>query len=121
MVMWKLKIDLHYNCTWGAVAEWVRAATGQSMVRLPLRATLRFRTLAIPLTLLCQCLSDEILKAVGPSYPVSMPGEVKDPTSPHWNLQLSWTPPPTLNSPVCDNAALDAALHSVMSISRRST
>ena len=24
---------------------------------------------------------------------VSMPGEVKDPTSLHWNMQLSWTPP----------------------------
>ena len=35
---------------------------------------------------LCQCLSDETLKAVGPFYLVSMPGEVKDPTSPHWNV-----------------------------------
>ena len=26
------------------------------------------------------CLSDETLKAVGPFYLVSMPGEVKDPT-----------------------------------------
>ena len=26
------------------------------------------------------CLSDETLKAVGPFYMVSMPGEVKDPT-----------------------------------------
>ena len=55
----------------GAVAEWEerRPATGQSMVRLPLRATLRFGTLAIPLTLLCQCLSDETLKAVGNAGP----------------------------------------------------
>ena len=45
-----------------------------------------FGTLAIPLTLLCQCLSDETLKAVGPFYLVSMPGKVKDPTSPHWNV-----------------------------------
>ena len=35
---------------------------------------------------LCQCLSDETLKAVGPFYLVSMPGEVKDPTRPHWNV-----------------------------------
>ena len=35
---------------------------------------------------LCQCLSDETLKAVGPFYLVSMPGEVNDPTSPHWNV-----------------------------------
>ena len=31
-----------------------------------------------------QCLLEETLKAVGPFYLVSMPGEVKDPTSPHW-------------------------------------
>ena len=31
-------------------------------------------------TPLCQCLSEETLKAVGPFYLVSMPGEVKDPT-----------------------------------------
>ena len=30
------------------------------------------------------CLSDETLKAVGPFYVVSMPGEVKYPTSLHW-------------------------------------
>ena len=55
------------------------------MVRLPLRATLHS---AIPLTLLCQCISDDTLKAVGPFYLVSMPGEVKDPTSPHWNVYV---------------------------------
>ena len=31
-----------------------------------------------------QCLSEETLKAVGPFYLV--PGEVKDPTSSHWNV-----------------------------------
>ena len=36
--------------------------------------------LAIPFTQLCQCHSGETLKAVGPFYLVSMPGEVKDPT-----------------------------------------
>ena len=61
----------------GAVAEWVR---------IPLRKTFRFGTLAIPFTPLCQCLSEETLKAVGPFYLVPMPGEVKDPTSPHWNV-----------------------------------
>ena len=30
------------------------------------------------------CLSEETLKAVGPFYIVSMPGEVKCPTSLHW-------------------------------------
>ena len=37
-------------------------------------------TLAISFTPLCQCLSEETLKAVGPFYLVSMTGEVKDPT-----------------------------------------
>ena len=26
------------------------------------------------------------LRSVGPFYLVSMPGEIKDPTSPHWNM-----------------------------------
>ena len=45
---------------------------------------LRLGTLAIPFTPLCQCISDETLKAVGSFYLVSMPGEVKYPTSLHW-------------------------------------
>ena len=36
-------------------------------------------TLAISFTQLCQCLSDETLKAFGPFYLVSMTGEVKIP------------------------------------------
>ena len=40
--------------------------------------------LAISFTPLCQCLSEETLKAVGPFYLASMPGEVKNPTSLHW-------------------------------------
>ena len=35
---------------------------------------------AIYFTPLCQCLSEETLKAVGSFYLVSMPGEVKDPS-----------------------------------------
>ena len=46
----------------------------------------RHGSLAIPFTPLCQCLSDETVKAVGPFYLVSMPGDVKDPTSPHWSV-----------------------------------
>ena len=40
------------------------------------------------------CLSDETLKAVGSFYVVSMPAEIKDPTSLHWKCMcnLSWTP-----------------------------
>ena len=65
-------------------------ATGHSRPgSTPTAGDFEFGTLAIPLTLLCQCLSDETLKAVGPFYIydlVSMPGEVKDPTSLHWNV-----------------------------------
>ena len=54
-------------------------ATGWSRVRI-LLAELRFRTLTISFTPLCQCHSEDTLKAVGPFYLVSVPGEVKDPT-----------------------------------------
>ena len=58
-------------------------ATGHSRPgSTPTAGDFEFGTLAIPLTLLCQCLSDETLKAVGPFYLVSMPGDVKYPTSP---------------------------------------
>ena len=72
-----------------AVTEWVRASTGDRTVdgSSPTSVkTVCFGTLAIPFTPLCQCLSDEIVKAVGPFYLLSMSGEVKDPTSPHWNV-----------------------------------
>ena len=64
------------------MAEWVRplACAGDRTVRVGLEShcgKLRFGTLAIPLT---------PLRSVGPFYLVSMPGEVKDPTSPHWNV-----------------------------------
>ena len=87
--------DHQYSITMGAVAaggevaEWVRALawtgdrTVPGRVQIPLRKR-RFGTLAIPFTPLCQCLSEETLKAVGPFYLVSMPGEVKYSTSPHW-------------------------------------
>ena len=39
-----------------------------------------FETWAIFFTPLCPCLSEETLRAVGPFYLGSMPGEVKDPT-----------------------------------------
>ena len=76
---------------WVAVAEWVRAlaCTGDRTILAGFEShcgKLRFGTLAIPFTPLCQCLSEETLKAVGPFYLVSMPGEVKDPTSLHWNV-----------------------------------
>ena len=73
----------------GAVAEWVRASSGDRTVdgSSPTSVkTFLFETLAIPFTPLSKCLSDETVKAVGPFHLVSMPGEVKDPTSPHWNV-----------------------------------
>ena len=52
----------------GAVAEWVRSGRrspvdGSSPTSVK---TFLFGTLAIPFTTLCQCLSDETVKAVGP-------------------------------------------------------
>ena len=68
------------------MAERARTLTGDRTVNGSSPAavknfSLRFGTwsLAIPFTPPCQCLSDETLKAVGPFYLVSMPGEVKDP------------------------------------------
>ena len=65
------------------MVEWVRAltwtvslglATGRSRPGSnPTAEKLRFGTLAIPLTPLCQCLSEETLKSVSPFYLVSMP------------------------------------------------
>ena len=74
------------------VVDWVRAwaLTGDRTVPAGFEShcrKLRFRTCKIfPFTPLCQCPSKETLKAVGLFYLVSMPGEVKDPTSPHWNV-----------------------------------
>ena len=77
----------------GGLAEsgWVRAlaCAGDRMVPAGFEShcgKLYFGTLAIPFTPLCQCFSEKTLKAVGHFYLVSMPGEVKDPTSPHWNV-----------------------------------
>ena len=61
----------------GAMAEWVRAlaCAGNRRVRIGFESRcgkLCFGTLAIPFTPLCQCLSEETLKAVGPLYLVSI-------------------------------------------------
>ena len=47
-------------------------------------------SLAISFTRLCQCISEEALKTVGPFYLVSMPAEVKYPTKGEM-CNLSWT------------------------------
>ena len=79
----------HHPISWpSGLARWLGMATGHSRPGSNPTSvkTFRFETLAIPFTPLCQCLSEETLKAVGPFYLVSMPGEVKDPTNPHWNV-----------------------------------
>ena len=68
----------------GAVAQWIRALawTGDWTLSAGFEyhcGKLCFGTLAIPFTPLCQCLSEETLKAVGPFYLVSMPGKYKIP------------------------------------------
>ena len=65
------------------MAEWVKVLywrPGSPGFESRCGNLIRFGTLAIPFILLCQCLSEETLKAVGPFYLVSMPGEVKEPT-----------------------------------------
>ena len=59
------------------MAEWVRASTGDRTVDGSSPTSVKsflFGTLAIPFTPLCQCLSGETVKAVGPFYLVYMPG-----------------------------------------------
>ena len=85
----RVRLRVSENYVEAGEAEWARALTGDRTVNGSSPAavkTFRFGTLAIPFAPPCQCLSDETLKAVGPFYLVSMPGEVKDPTSPHWNV-----------------------------------
>ena len=60
----------------GRVAQWIERATDTRMVAGSNPAEAVWE--------LCQCLSEETLKAVGPFYMVFMPGEVKYPTSLHW-------------------------------------
>ena len=45
---------------------------------IPLTAVLKLMQFSLPP--ICLCLSEETLKAGGPFYLVSVPGEVKDPT-----------------------------------------
>ena len=73
---------MHVLLLGGAVAE---RPDGAGRVRIPLQTT-SLRNFGNSVYPLCQCLSEETLKAVGLFYLVSMPGEVKDPTSPHWNV-----------------------------------
>ena len=59
-----------------AVEHWtVNRGDGGSIPPTAVSKLRQFRSLHI-----CLCLSEEILKASGPFYLMSMPGEVKDPT-----------------------------------------
>ena len=74
-------VDLTLSWLWGAVAQWLERATDNRVVAGSNPAEAVWKHWQFPLgTPLCQCLSEETLKAVGPFYVVSMPGEVKDPT-----------------------------------------
>ena len=74
------------------MAEWVRALAWNGDRTFPAGFKPHFgknfsrRNFGNSVYSACQCLSDETVKTVGPFYMVSMPGEVKDPTSPHWNV-----------------------------------
>ena len=91
-----ISLKLCYMCLLrgrgGRVGYSVELATGWSWVRIPLRQ-LRFGTLAIPFTPLCQCLSEETIKAVGSFYMVSMQEGSKIAHQSALEMcNLSWTP-----------------------------
>ena len=74
-----------------AVAEWVRAFAWTGDRTVPAGFDSRCGNFAselwqFRLPRFAKCLSEDTLKAVGPFYMLSMPGEVKDPTSLHWNV-----------------------------------
>ena len=81
-----LLITVRRGARWPSGLErWLEMATGHSQPGSNPTSVKTFHfggTLAVPFT----SLSDETPKAVGPFYLVSMSGEVKDPTSPHWNV-----------------------------------
>ena len=60
------------------MAEWARASTGDRTVdgsSPPSVKIFSLRNFGNSVNPLCQCLSDETVKAVGPFYLVSMPGK----------------------------------------------
>ena len=65
------------------MVQWLGCSlsTRPARVQFPGGDTIRCKNLALYI-IDCEslCLSDDTLKAVGPFYLVSMPGEVKDPT-----------------------------------------
>ena len=63
----------------GVVVQWLDRTTDDRVVVASNPAGAACK-LAISFTVLSQCLSEEILKSIGPFYVMSMPGEVKDPT-----------------------------------------
>ena len=73
------------------MAEWVRTLTwtGDRVVLAGFESRcghFASELLSIPFIPLCRCILEETLKAVGPFYLMFMSGELKYPTSPHWNV-----------------------------------
>ena len=80
----KMALDNPWPCSpGGAVAEWVRPLDWR-LGGTSFESCCGNVASANPFTPLCQCISEETLTAVGPFYVVSMPEEVKYPTSLHW-------------------------------------
>ena len=65
---------------WGAVAQWLERTTDDRVVAGTNPTEAAWKLWQFQFTPLSQCLSEEMLKVVGPFYLVSMAGEVKDPT-----------------------------------------
>ena len=86
---------------WGSVVEWIRELDwrpGDPLFESRCGNLIRFGTLALPFTPLCQCLSEEILKTVGPFYLVwcLCQGRLDIPPCALEMCNLSWTSPHTL-------------------------
>ena len=62
------------------MAQWLERATDNRVDAGSNPTETAWKLWQFPFTPLCQCLSEETPKAVGPFYLVSMPGEVKYPT-----------------------------------------
>ena len=78
-------LTLLHTQTGYTLKPWHRVASAR--VRFPDQAAsiIRCKNLALYIIdCVSLCLSEETLKALGPFYLVSMPGEVKDPTILHW-------------------------------------
>ena len=79
----RLDSSYHFNCLWGAVVQWLERATDNRVVAGSIPAEAVWKLCQFPLPHFASVFR-KTLKAVGPFYLVSMPGEVKYLTSLHW-------------------------------------